>query len=376
MSATPRPWSLALSLLVIGACGRGELAATESGSSSGGSTGDGTTTSAPTTTPPTTTVTPTTAPTSGDPTSDGDTSTSSGGDSSSSSTSAGTSTGMVDTGSSGSSASSSSSGGDTDGDTCCVAGDAPGCNNVKVEGCVCAAAPECCVDAWSLACVAKVDLLDCGDCGGPPPKGECCEVGVVPGCADPAIEVCVCEQMPECCSDVWTAECVAAIEGLLCGSCEPGFEACCEAQQTPGCPSPQIEECVCPVDPFCCESAWDDICVGEVESLGCAMCPVPPGPCCEGSGGLGCEDPDVTACVCAAMPSCCDTEWTSECAAMVEPLGCAMCPSDCCVPHGEPGCEEQDVSDCVCAQDSFCCTDFWDEICVAEVEGLGCGTCS
>ena len=61
---------------------------------------------------------------------------------------------------------------------------------------------------------------------------------------------------------------------------------------------------------------------------------------------------------------------------MVEPLGCAMCPSDCCVPHGEPGCEEQDVSDCVCAQDSFCCTDFWDEICVAEVEGLGCGTCS
>ncbi|MBK7826811.1 hypothetical protein [Nannocystis sp.] len=373
MSAAPRPWSLALSFLVIGACGRGELAVTESGSSSGGSTDDVTTTGAPTTMPPTTTVTPTTSLTSGDPTSESDTSTSS----SSGDTSTGT-TGTVETGgsSSGGASSSGSSGGDTGGNSCCVASDAPGCDDVKAEACVCAAAPECCADAWSLGCVAKVDLLGCGDCGGPPPKGECCEVGVVPGCSDPAIEVCVCEQMPECCSDVWTAECAAGIEGLMCGSCGPGPEACCEVQQTPGCPSPQIEDCVCVVDAFCCESAWDDICVGEVDSLGCAMCPVPVGPCCEGSGGLGCEDPGITACVCAAMPSCCDSEWTAECAAMVEPLGCAMCPSNCCVAHGDPGCEEPAVNDCVCAQDSFCCTDFWDDICVSEVEGLGCGSCA
>lgn len=372
MSVAPRPRSLALSLLFAVACGRDEIVGTETGTgSSSTSTGDPGTTASPTSTPTTTSPGTTT-----DPTGDTGTGTGTGTTTGTSDPGTGTSTTTgTSSGSTSSSGSGSESGTDTGGADCCVASDAPGCGDMQVATCVCADEPVCCVDAWSPGCVAKVDLLACGDCGGPPPKGECCEEGVVPGCSDPLVELCVCEQMPECCSDVWTPACAAAVESLGCGGCGPGFEACCEVQVTPGCPSPEIQACVCAQDSFCCEQTWDDICVGEVDALGCGMCPVPPGPCCEAGGGLGCEDPGVTDCVCAAMPSCCDTQWTAECAAMVEPLGCATCPSTCCVVHDTPSCEDQAVTDCVCAQDEFCCTDSWDAICVSEVESLGCGVC-
>lgn len=50
---------------------------------------------------------------------------------------------------------------------------------------------------------------------------------------------------------------------------------CCEAHQTPGCSEMTISECVCAQDPLCCgfeDGFWDDICVQEVNDLGCGMC--------------------------------------------------------------------------------------------------------
>jgi hypothetical protein len=56
--------------------------------------------------------------------------------------------------------------------------------------------------------------------------------------------------------------------------------SCCSATTTPGCSDTSVESCVCAADEYCCTTAWDDICVGEVEGLGCGSCST-------GSGGAG-----------------------------------------------------------------------------------------
>jgi Regulator of chromosome condensation (RCC1) repeat len=49
---------------------------------------------------------------------------------------------------------------------------------------------------------------------------ECCSAHSSKGCNDDYIETCVCYDYPECCSGPWTAECVAAVEEMVCGECE------------------------------------------------------------------------------------------------------------------------------------------------------------
>ncbi|MBL4686917.1 MAG: DUF4388 domain-containing protein [Nannocystaceae bacterium] len=39
------------------------------------------------------------------------------------------------------------------------------------------------------------------------------------------------------------------------------------------------------------------------------------------------------------------------------------------------GCENAEVSECVCAKDSWCCGNNWDDTCVGEVTSLDCGSC-
>ncbi|HSA20035.1 MAG TPA: PPC domain-containing protein, partial [Myxococcota bacterium] len=70
----------------------------------------------------------------------------------------------------------------------------------------------------------------------------------------------------------------------------------------------------------------------------------------DGDGLADCADPD-----CAADPACAT--------------------GSCCVAHGTPGCEDPGISACVCAQDDYCCDTEWDASCVGEVDSLGCGTC-
>ncbi len=57
-------------------------------------------------------------------------------------------------------------------------------------------------------------------------------------------------------------------------------DGCCEAQDTPGCNDPAIEMCVCDNDPWCCGmdkeglGVWDQYCVDDVGNQGCAdPCP-------------------------------------------------------------------------------------------------------
>jgi len=48
--------------------------------------------------------------------------------------------------------------------------------------------------------------------------------------------------------------------------------------------------------------------------------------CCAAHYDPGCTHPDIMACVCAALPECCQTTWTAACAAAVSNLSCGECP--------------------------------------------------
>jgi hypothetical protein len=62
------------------------------------------------------------------------------------------------------------------------------------------------------------------------------------------------------------------------GSTTGGTGDCCTVQDTPGCGDPAVEACVCDEDPFCCGlegGSWDETCVSNVNTLGCGACDLP-----------------------------------------------------------------------------------------------------
>ncbi|HLT39959.1 MAG TPA: hypothetical protein VK034_26945, partial [Enhygromyxa sp.] len=50
---------------------------------------------------------------------------------------------------------------------------------------------------------------------------------------------------------------------------------CCTTDSSPGCSDSGVQACVCAGDPYCCTTAWDGICVNEVELFGCGVCDNP-----------------------------------------------------------------------------------------------------
>jgi hypothetical protein len=81
----------------------------------------------------------------------------------------------------------------------------------------------------------------------------------------------------------------AAGAGGAAGSADAGWDAtgstndCCTPASTAGCNDPVIEQCVCQKDGACCLSAWDAICVNEVNKYGCGFCQYCPFVCSQGS---------------------------------------------------------------------------------------------
>lgn len=252
--------------------------------------------------------------------------------------------------------------------SCCLGQTSPGCNDEIVESCVCAQAPGCCSDTWTSSCASLVDELGCGLCNGsldagedpdgtgaPPPLGQdCCMGGTEPGCNDPTVESCVCNEIPFCCDSGWEDVCASAVEALGCGHCgggvgdtggdpppPPGDTGgdppppvgdgdCCMDNGTPGCDDATVQDCVCMQDAYCCDSVWDQVCVDEVASLGCGDCGgamPPPGAstCCSEQMDAGCDDPFVSACVCLFDDYCCTTQWDATCAIFVELFLCGSC---------------------------------------------------
>ena len=66
---------------------------------------------------------------------------------------------------------------------------------------------------------------------------------------------------------------------------------------------------------------FDDL---RIELEGCCDSPHS---CCE-VGAAGCSDPELSSCVCAEDPWCCDVEWDALCVALVSESGCGECGSD------------------------------------------------
>lgn len=206
---------------------------------------------------------------------------------------------------------------------CCVGHGGLGCADAEIESCVCAQDDFCCSMKWDDLCVSLVAKLGCGSCGDAPPPtggatmssgtgdldpttggpedgpvttggigddtgslggGDCCTAGDAPGCDDAQIESCVCAQDDYCCDAAWDSLCVDEVEDFACGSCGGAGEStgggdddtsvgdCCTTHAA-GCSAASIEACVCNQDAYCCDTAWDSLCVGEVETFGCATCP-------------------------------------------------------------------------------------------------------
>lgn len=75
---------------------------------------------------------------------------------------------------------------------------------------------------------------------------------------------------------VW--ELAALVLATACTSPDPELAAektadCCSSNEGLGCGEPEVEACVCAADPFCCEYGWDAACVIGVEDFDCAVCP-------------------------------------------------------------------------------------------------------
>ncbi len=155
------------------------------------------------------------------------------------------------------------------------------------------------------------------------------------------------------CDEFGYCDCMASCQGKECGNDGCGG-TCGECPFGYQCNN--LFQCVC--IPSCLDKeCGSDSCGGSCGTCGpgtqCSsgLCQ-PVGPVC--GDGL-CEQPEE---------SCMDC-----------PQDCGMCQGDCCETHDEPGCQDPGVTACVCAQDPFCCQSYWDDICVSEVTTFGCGEC-
>lgn len=145
-------------------------------------------------------------------------------------------------------------------------------------------------------------------------------------------------------------------------------ESCCASHSRPSCNEPGVPDCVCSTDTYCCEVSWDALCI-EQGSLFCgADCP---GVCGDGACVVG-ETCGACPQDCGLCPTCGDGACDLSEGCLACPADCSACEGDCCA-AGAPGCDDPGVTACVCAEDAFCCAIAWDEACVEAADGCGAG---
>ena len=210
---------------------------------------------------------------------------------------------------------------------CCESNGSPGCDDESVEVCVCDMDPFCCNNTWDGLCANEASN-DCGaSCGPSCPDGQCnggedcnsCPEDCGGCCGNGACEAQFGEDCESCPED--------------CGNCQSN-ESCCLPHDTPGCADAAVQNCVCAMDGFCCNNHWDSICAGEADE--CGSCT---GDCCASNGSPGCDEESVEVCVCDLDPFCCDVTWDNLCAGEAEdPCNAICCFPDCadkqCGPDG------------------------------------------
>lgn len=171
---------------------------------------------------------------------------------------------------------------------------------------ICATSPGCCTFNFSGTCA----------------HSPCVTGGNLHANCDPCVNQ-ICNAMPSCCSSNgwWTSSCKNAVTSICGKSCSTGTwsQTCVDkvnttcgafCQQDTGCAHDKCYEggklaaacdpCVgkiCAADPYCCNTAWDSICVDEVNSL-CGKNCAPQGICVPwlpGQENPNCPGIDVTA---------------------------------------------------------------------------------
>ncbi len=191
-----------------------------------------------------------------------------------------------------------------------------------------------------------------------------------------------------------------------------GVNDCCIPADSPGCADPFIAQCVCQNDTFCCESSWDGICVDEVTTLGCGNCGGTGGfggggfggggfggggfggggfggggfggggfggggfgGGGFGGGGFGGGGFGGGGFGGGGFGGVGGVGGFGGIGGFGGAGGSGGGNNDCCQTSNSPGCADAGIQACVCAADQFCCQAAWDSICVNEVESLNCGNC-
>lgn len=177
-----------------------------------------------------------------------------------------------------------------------------------------------------------------------------------------------------------TEDCADQPEGCcpdVCSQCDINCPVnCCEGHGGLGCNDSDCEDLICGFDPFCCGQdvgglgVWDTFCADNANAF-CKVCGGDPGAvelgaCCGSTRG---DCVDTVESTCTANGGTFMGAGTS-----CEDGGCPE-PPDCdCQVAGGQGCPENLVcEECVCTEDSFCCESTWDAICVG-IAGPG-GVC-
>jgi hypothetical protein len=233
--------------------------------------------------------------------------------------------------------------------------------------------PTC--DVSSGKCVGCLSNADCSSSISPvcdPATNLCVGCLISDDCTSPSKPVCTpslscgCTGDSDCPSDALPfclfGSCVECTSDSDCPSEDAAFCVnntckddpkgnCCEATSgVKGCKDPVIQDCVCEVDPFCCNTAWDSICAGEVEMLGCGTC--------EGTGGAGGEGGASGSAGAAG-----DGGSAGAAGSSVDPCSHDVCEKGAPLSSSCNACTAK-----VCGIDKFCCQVSWNSTCVKRTE--------
>jgi len=172
--------------------------------------------------------------------------------------------------------------------------------------------------------------------------------------------------------------CVTQIQG--CGELNPDGSSrdCFDAQSGAGCSDADCCQAVCQLDPSCCTTEWDSNCVAQAQFT-CTQCGVNPASCLAPHSTPSCNDPECCKSVCDIDPFCCNVQWNEDCVHTASKV-CLACgdsaTGECTEVHDLPYCNDAECCAAVCDNDPFCCEVTWDTVCVQNAAAVcsGCGS--
>ena len=301
---------------------------------------------------------------------------------------------------------------------CCEVGSG-GCDDAKIEACVCAIDPYCCETAWDAICIDAISAGGCGACasdclttfeadfgedyapGGPclafPTLFEAC-AGIGPflttsgGCAtsgDAALRFG--GGFPWSTIETRCLDLTAAETAVLRFSCSTSLGVAGPVVEIVESDGPPIEIFRVPfasesgcrefgvdLSPYLAEPGLrlrfrSGSSVAESTRIDDIRIELDPEHAACETGAAGCADPAIEACVCGLDAYCCETEWDGICvtlATLVCDAGCDSIPTcgiggPCELVDDEPGCADEACCTTVCVEDPFCCVSSWDDFCVS-----------